>query len=129
MTINYKGEQTYNTKLGAFFSIGIQVLVLVQLAQLTIDMINMNDPAILSYERPLYEEEVNSFDYLNMDEYRYNFGVYFTSRHDPEAIAIPESVGRVVYHVFDESNPQAARENLPYVNCTDLFSWVNMNQT
>lgn len=31
ISINYKGESTYNTKFGAFLSIGIQVLVLIQL--------------------------------------------------------------------------------------------------
>ena len=57
LTINYKGDGNFNTKLGAFLSISIQVMVLYILVSLTIDMIEMNDPSILSYKRPLYEEE------------------------------------------------------------------------
>ena len=39
ISVNYKGEGTFNTKLGAFLSLGILVLVLIQLVQISIDMI------------------------------------------------------------------------------------------
>ena len=38
----------------------------------------MNNPNILSYKRPLYEAESDELGQINLEEYRFNFGVYFT---------------------------------------------------
>ena len=63
-------------------------------------MVQMNDPIILSYSRPLYEEEVDDFGQINMSEYRLDFGVYITSfSNREEPIEIPEGIGRVVNKV------------------------------
>ena len=97
ISINYKGNPTYNTKFGAFLSIGIQVLVLFQLIQLSIDMVSMNDPTIISYNRPLYKEEIADFDLIELDEYRWTFGVYFTNSDNPNIpIELPAEIGRIV---------------------------------
>ena len=106
LTINYKGDTNFNTKLGAFLSIGIQVMVLYILIDLTIDMIQMNDPSILSYKRPLYEEEVDEFGEINLEEYRFNFGVYFTS--GPNPIDVPAEIGRVVSVIYTEGPDKKA---------------------
>ena len=45
-------------------------------------MILMKDPIILSYSRPLYEEEVDELDQINLDEFRMNFGVFITTSED-----------------------------------------------
>ena len=53
LSVNYKGSEAFPTKLGAFISIGIQGLVLVFLALRLIALIEMADPNIISYERPI----------------------------------------------------------------------------
>ena len=66
VSINYKGESSYNTYFGSFLSIVIYALVLVQLVQRIIDLINMSDPNITIIERPVYEEESVNFGQLNL---------------------------------------------------------------
>ena len=77
ITINYKGEDTYKTKIGAFLSIGVQVMVLIFLTMKMIALIDMSDPYISIQDRPIYKEEVIDFKDINLDEHRFNFGVYF----------------------------------------------------
>ena len=45
-------------------------------------MVEMSDPTILAFDRPLYEEEVAEFDQINLDEFRMNFGVFITTSAD-----------------------------------------------
>ena len=69
---------------------GIQILVLAQLIQKTLDLVQMNEPSIQSYTRPLYEAEVNEQGDVNLYEERFNFGVYFTAKGDTlTSIEIP----------------------------------------
>ena len=68
ITINYKGEDTYKTKIGAFLSIGVQVMVLIFLAMKVIALIEMSDPNILIQDRPIYKEEVNDFGDISLDD-------------------------------------------------------------
>lgn len=77
LSVNYKGQNKFNTKLGAFLSIGIRTLVLVQLVQLAIEMFYMTDPDVFSFSRPLYGSEVDDFGEVNLHENRFNFGIYF----------------------------------------------------
>lgn len=46
LTINFKGNENHPSKCGAFLTILVQVLVLMQLIQKGIDMIFMNQPII-----------------------------------------------------------------------------------
>ena len=68
ITINYKGEDTYKTNIGAFLSIGVQVMVLIFLAMKVIALIEMSDPNILIQDRPIYKEEVNDFGHISLDD-------------------------------------------------------------
>ena len=47
----------YATKLGALLSVCIQVLVVVTLVKKSIELIDMTDPSITLYSRPMYETE------------------------------------------------------------------------
>ena len=72
-------------------------MVLFTLVDKAIALIVMSDPTIQSYTRPLYEEEIAQKGYLNLDEYRFNFGVYISSENDTKGnVEIPEGIGRVV---------------------------------
>lgn len=45
-SINYMGDVTFNTKLGALLSIIIKILVLYQLVEKSIELLAMSDPGI-----------------------------------------------------------------------------------
>ena len=60
----------------------------------------MNDPSIQNLERPIYEEESEEFGNINLDENKFNIGVFFVDT-DNETMLIPENVGRVVFSSND----------------------------
>ena len=68
LSVNYKGSDTFQTKLGAFISISVQALVLTQLILKLLDLIEMNDPSILAYERPIYQDELDDLGVVNLKE-------------------------------------------------------------
>ena len=57
----------------------------------------MSDPNITIIERPVYEEESVNFGQLNLQEFKFNFGVYIVSWNEEYEgeIEIPESIGRI----------------------------------
>ena len=46
MSINYKGEGSYNTKLGGFLSLAIQCLVVTYLIMRSTELFTMSDPTV-----------------------------------------------------------------------------------
>ena len=46
MSINYKGEGSFNTKLGGFISLAIQTMVVTYLIMRTTELITMSDPTV-----------------------------------------------------------------------------------
>ena len=80
VTLNYKGLSDHPTLLGATLTIMIKVMVLVYLVQESIVLINMNDPKVQVYERPLYESEIeDDLGTMTFDDFHYNFGIYLYS--------------------------------------------------
>ena len=65
----------YPTKLGALISIAIRVLVAIILVQKSVELVDMNEPTLQIYSRPLYKSEVEDYGAINTDEYHFNFGV------------------------------------------------------
>ena len=61
-------------------------------------MVEMNEPNILSYSRPIYLDEQADFGDMNLDGIFFNIGLRFKDfeADDDESPAIPESVGRMV---------------------------------
>ena len=57
ISLNFKGNEKHPTILGSFCSLTIIVLVFIQLALKSVDMVYMNDPSIQSYSRPMYPSE------------------------------------------------------------------------
>ena len=55
----------------------------------------MTDPSIEQYSRPIYEEEDEAFGEINLDEYRFNFGLIFLNGDTYEPITLPEGLGRI----------------------------------
>ena len=76
ITVNYKGSDTYQTKLGGFFTIGIRAMMLIYLLITVIALVSMSDPTIITYSRRLYKEEVEDMGAINpAQDYFFNFGV------------------------------------------------------
>ena len=96
ITINYMGEDTYKTKMGASLSIVVQVMVLIFLTMKIIALIEMSDPQTSIQERPIYESELDEYGAINLNEQRFNLGVYFQDPIDSQYIQIPPEVGRIV---------------------------------
>ena len=66
LTVNYKGSESYGTYLGFSISMIIYVLVLIFLAEKLFELIQMKDPNISIIERPIYLEESEDFDEINL---------------------------------------------------------------
>lgn len=59
LSVNYKGSDIFQTKIGAFFSIVTQLMTLGILVIKSIELVNMSDPSLQLYRRPIYEETVD----------------------------------------------------------------------
>ena len=80
ISLNFKGSEAFPTKLGAFISIGIQGLVLVFLALKLIAMVDMADPQIISYQRPIKLDELSERGEMKLDELNFNYGVFIQKK-------------------------------------------------
>ena len=92
-SINYKGNGAYPTLCGAILTIAIQVLTLVQLVKLSTEMIEMSEPIIQSYERPLLVSESIDYGELNFYDSFFSVGVVLHSDIENGFIPLPEQVG------------------------------------
>ena len=92
-SINYKGNDTFPTFCGAILTVAIQVLTLVQLLKLSIEMLEMSEPSIQSYERPLLYSETVENGELNFYDSFFSLGVVIKEIRTQEFIALPEQVG------------------------------------
>ena len=128
ISVNYEGNKAFQTKLGAFLTMAIQGLVLAFLAMTTIDLVNMNDPSIISYARPIYPTEiVEELDgELKLADYSFNFGVYVSKRNEDTEIEIPESIGKFMSYNQGVGPDAADVEYMDLVPCKDLFSDMNV---
>ena len=92
-SINYKGNGAYPTLCGAILTIAIQVLTLFQLVKLSTEMIEMSEPNIQSYERPLLISETTDYGDLNFYDSFFSVGVVLFSESEVGFIPLPEQVG------------------------------------
>ena len=46
-----------------------------QLILKLLDLVNMSDPSILAYERPIYQDELDDLGDLYYDQYKMHMGV------------------------------------------------------
>ena len=100
ITVNYKGSDTYQTKLGGFFTIGIRAMMLIYLLITVIELVSMSDPNIVSYSRRLYKEEVEDMGTVYpAQDYYFNFGVFFLDNKG-KSVDIPENIGGMVATTF-----------------------------
>ena len=89
----------------------------------------MSEPNVNIQNRPIYKEEVENFGSMQLEEYRFNFGVYFTNRHN-EPIEIPESIGTIIQtrEQDDQTIDGFTAETVP-CNDTTVFQEVNQELT
>ena len=87
----------------------------------------MDDPEILSYSRRLYHEEVTDMGIIKVsDEYKFDFGLYFTKGQSNDVLDVPESIGRFMtkYQVLsphdDELNSNYRGAVIESTSCDSL---------
>ena len=94
-------------------------------------MIDMTDPSIQSFERPMLDEDIADIGdagIANFNEYYFNYGVVLKSRKTGEYLALPESLGRFRsrYHLTDVKPPEIV--DGPALNCSEVFSHLYEDQ-
>ena len=94
-TLKYKGSDTHHSKVGAFISIGIQVMTATYLILRIISLVAMTDPTITVYQRPVYLSESEGFQDISLNDYHMNIGVAISGK-DGGPLTIPPSVGRMM---------------------------------
>ena len=74
-SVNYKGKKTFKTLFGAAITTIIQVLVLVIFLLKIMALMTMSNADIISYERPIYIDEITELDNMYMKDFNFNFGI------------------------------------------------------
>lgn len=107
INVNYKGQETYNTVLGGLCTLTVYVLSCVLILQASQEIIEMNDPIITDFSRPLPVSERENLVPINFDDYGLIFGLsslYF-SKERPFGAPVPPSVGSwVIQSNFEKSH-------------------------
>ena len=93
-SLNYLGSETHQTWFGAALSMVINILVLIILAQKTDAMLNMTDPEVQVFKRPIFEHEVEKAGEINFASHKMHIGfaTYIRNEHTFEYGPIPPEV-------------------------------------
>ena len=94
VSLNFRGNDKNPTKLGGLITIAVQALVLFTLVRRCTSLINMEDPSIQSFTRPIYAEEIEEFGEMKFSDYHFSVGVYVYGREFSDTMVIPEELGR-----------------------------------
>ena len=73
--LNYKGDEMYQTYLGAVSTISIKVIVLLQLINLAIALYDMSEPAIRTYQRPMLKSEISDYGDVSLNDNFFTIGL------------------------------------------------------
>ena len=91
--MNYKGNDAYQTSLGALFSISVKVLTFVIFLIKTSELVKMSDPSVQLYSRPIYKEESDEFGEMNLHDYKVDLGIALLDKKNG-VIPLPDRFGR-----------------------------------
>ena len=72
--LTYKGEETYQTACGGALSVAVQVITLIMTVIALTEVIEMKDPKITSYARPLSASDRDELGDLNFEDFDYMMG-------------------------------------------------------
>ena len=73
-SLNYESRETQNTWLGTALSFVINILVLIILAQKSLELVNMTDPEVQVATRPMLKEKVAELGKINLAKYKMSIG-------------------------------------------------------
>lgn len=73
-SLTYEGRNSHQTWLGAVLSIGVNIFVLLILAQKTLDVAYMRDPDVKMNRRQIFKDEVEQAGLINLSEHGMNIG-------------------------------------------------------
>ena len=92
----------------------------------TIELVEMSDPSLQLYTRPIYKSKSDELGLIKLNDFRFNVGVIIKSSRG-DYLSLPTSIGRFVSSVTTARNDGEESEtiNPALVPCTDLFDYVN----
>ena len=122
-SLNYRGSETHQTWLGAALSMIINILVLVILAQKIDELINMTDPEVQVFTRPIFQDEVEEAGETIFSSHKMNFGLAF--KRGDVGSEIYEPVTEFIESIGINNDLENTRESVPFVSCEGQFSGVD----
>ena len=101
MSLTYKGDFTYQTLIGGVLSIIMQVLVAIMIINAVIEVYNVDEPTITSFERFISLEDRIELGAFRFDDYDYVMAFRVEIEIDGETIyELPQEVGHFTSNVL-----------------------------
>ena len=75
INVFFQGGSIYKTKLGAFLSIAVNVLVLGCIIVKLLELVNMSDPSITIMRKNLTKRQIDEYLPFNLDDFAFNMGI------------------------------------------------------
>ena len=123
MSLTYKGEFTYQTLIGGVLSIIMQVLVAIMIINAVIEVYNVDEPTITSFERFIPLEDRNELGTFRFDDYSYVMAFEVEVDIDGEiSYELPPKVGHFVSNIeFWDAGVVKRGEDIQVTNCREMI--------
>ena len=123
MSLTYKGEFTYQTLIGGVLSIIMQVLVAIMIINAVIEVYNVDEPTITSFERFIPLEDRNELGAFHFDDYSYVMAFEVEVDIDGEiSYELPPEVGHFVSNIeFWDAGVVKRGEDIQVTNCREMI--------
>ena len=100
-SLNYRGEETFKTHHGGFFSILVVLFVLNYTGANMTRMLNKEHPDFYNHYMPLTDEDRENVGIIPLSEYRFNIALQF--RKDGKLVEkIPENIAKIRAYMMTE---------------------------
>ena len=63
-----------------------------------IEVVQMTDPTIVSYNRPIYGDEMGDYGNMTLSDYKFYFGVNLI-KADDQIVYLTESIGKFKWYM------------------------------
>ena len=131
-SLNYRGSETHQTWLGTGLTLVVNVLVLIILTQKIDEVINMQDPEVQVYTRPILKEELEEAGGVNFAKNMLNVGFFIIDKinNDDGEIELrfrplPEDESTITKSRVMPPATNIKPEYHPFVSCKNLFQDVD----
>ena len=119
--VNYKGEETFQSHIGGFLTIVVQVLTVINIVRAIKEITLMQDPQIESYKVQISVEEQMQNKSVSFAEMQYYFGVIVNVQSDAgdRSSRIPPELGELKALMRVRASKQVEK-NLTLKDCWDV---------